>query len=217
MKKELIIFDLDGTLADSAPTLANALNKALKSVNMEPFDQESIRNWIGRGASVLVKRAIAGKKEYQEKDIDENLFKKLLERFLCEYERILTEGTTLFEGVEEGLQRLKEMGLSMAVATNKPVNFVAPVLNSLKIDHYFFHVVGAEESLRKKPQPDMLLKIIKLSGISPEKSLMVGDTLSDMEAAARAKVDFVAVSYGYEKPQTEAKIDSIVEIAEILK
>jgi len=207
--KKIVIFDLDGTLIDSAPTLALALNKTLKSLSKPTYPLATIRSWIGGGASVLVKRALAGKKEYE--DINEELFQKALKIFLKNYQENLFEGTTLYLGVKEALEELKN-NFTLTLATNKPSAFVKPILEYLSIN-YFETILGGDSVAHKKPHPQMLLEIIQKHSTTPKEAVMVGDSSNDFLAAQRAGIDFIGISYGYEELDG---IKSLLELKEIL-
>lgn len=194
-KKELIIFDLDGTLIDSAPDLAMAVNFMLKKLKRKSFSEDMIREWIGNGASVLVKRALCGKKEYSE--IDENQFKEALDIFLDYYGKNLTYKTYLYPNVKDTLNYLKDKDYLLAIATNKPTKFIAPILKHFSIDSYFDIALGADSVINRKPHPEMLINIYNHFSIKKEHTLMVGDSINDKLAAKNADVDFLGVSYGY--------------------
>jgi len=189
--KELIIFDLDGTLIDSAPDLAQSINHMLSKLGKEGFAEDVIREWIGNGAQVLVKRALCGSKEYE----DHPYFEKGLEIFLNHYEKNLVVKTRLYPEVEETLHRIKEDS-KIAIATNKPHPFVKPILESFGLD-IFDMVVGASDRVRKKPYGDMLLHICETLGIEPENTLMVGDSKNDILAAKEAGIPSCLATYGY--------------------
>ncbi|MRI84073.1 MAG: phosphoglycolate phosphatase [Nitratiruptor sp.] len=187
---ELIIFDLDGTLIDSAPDLARSVNFMLARLGREPFDEATIRTWVGNGAKMLVHRALSGSKE--PKPLSHRLLKEALEIFLEHYEKNLVTKTTLYPGVKETLESLSHKKL--AIATNKPERFVRPILQTLEID-LFDIVVGGDTLHGKKPDPAMLHYILDRSKTT--KALMVGDSKNDILAAQQAQLPCVAVTYGY--------------------
>ncbi len=193
--KKLLIFDMDGTLIDSIPALAKSVNYALKELRLPTYSQEVIANWVGNGADVLIKRGLCGKKDYIEPD--EQLFKRAKELMLSYYKEHLTDGCTLFEGVFETLEYLYNKNYTLAVATNKPHDFVQTMLKDFKIDNFFKIALGAGVVANKKPHPDILLKICNDLNIKEKDSVMVGDSSSDIKAAKAANIDSIALTFGY--------------------
>ena len=196
-KKDLVIFDLDGTLIDSAPSLHKALNYMLQELNLEPLDLETVRDFIGNGSAILVKRALARDIDYQKYEIDEDLAKKGLEILMKYYGDNLTQDTILYKGVEETLNTLFKKGYKMALATNKAHKFVPEILEHFNLDKYFEYTIGAGIVENKKPHPQMLLKVCKDMQVEPKSAIMVGDTNNDILAAKNAKMDSIALTYGY--------------------
>jgi phosphoglycolate phosphatase len=211
---ELLIFDLDGTLIDSAPDLASSVNYMLKTLGREPFDEATIRSWVGNGAQMLVKRALSG--SINPKPLSQTFFKRALEIFLEHYEQNLVNKTALYPGVKETLEALSHKRL--AIATNKPERFVKPIIQKLDIDCFDF-LVGGDTLHAKKPDPAMLLHILKRSGA--REALMIGDSKNDILAAKNARLPSVAVTYGYNQGEDLAKleptylIDSFWQLKEI--
>jgi phosphoglycolate phosphatase len=196
-KKDLIIFDLDGTIIDSAPSLHKAVNFMLNKLELEPLDLETVRDFIGNGSAVLVKRALVRDREYQNYDIDEELAKKALDILMQYYGANLTADTILYEGVEETLENLKNKNYKIALATNKPNQFVKEILEHFNIDKYFDYSIGAGVVEHKKPHPQMLLKVCEELKTQPKDAIMVGDTDNDIIAAKNANMDSIALTHGY--------------------
>ena len=184
--KKLLLFDLDGTLIDSVPDLANSVNFMLKTLNKQTFDEDTIRSWVGNGAKTLVQRALAGEKNPHA-----------LEIFLQHYKTHLCETTTLYPHVKETLHTLYKQGFTLAIITNKPYDFISPILKTLKIDGYFSLIVGADSLKEKKPHPLPLLHVRDTLGFSTEETLMIGDSKNDILAAKSAGIESVGVTYGY--------------------
>ena len=195
--KELIIFDMDGTLIDSAPSLAFAVNYMLKELNLDELSEDRIRSFIGNGADVLVKRALVNKNDYSEKEIDEEYFKRAKEIFLDYYGKNLNAKTTLYPDVIETLDELKSKSYKLAVATNKPIEFVGDMLKHFKIDTFFDIYLGGGSVEFKKPHPQILYTICDKLKCSNQKAVMVGDSSNDILAAKRANIDSIALTYGY--------------------
>ncbi|BCD67328.1 phosphoglycolate phosphatase [Nitratiruptor sp. YY09-18] len=193
--KRAIFFDLDGTLIDSAPDLADALNFTLDSLGLPTYSLDTIRNWIGGGASMLVKRGLSGSKEII--DLDENFFHKALDIFMEYYSQNLTNKTSLYPHAKEVLDSLRK-NYKLALITNKPSVFVEPILNHFGLDHFSL-VLGGDSLPQKKPSAMPLLHALERFDIKSNEALMVGDSASDYFAAKEANVPVVLVSYGYDQ------------------
>ncbi len=195
--KKLIIFDMDGTLLDSAPSLAFAINFMLQELNLKTFPQSVVTNWVGQGADILVKRALVGKKDFEKIDIPEDYFNKAKTIFLDFYGKNLNAKTTLYPNVIEVLTKLESKNYILALATNKPIEFVGSMLKEFNIEHFFKIYLGGGSVSTKKPDPEILLTIVEKLKISAQDSVMVGDSSSDILAAKDANIDSIALTYGY--------------------
>jgi len=219
--KDTILFDLDGTLIDSAPDLAAAVNDMLEKLGRERFDEETIRHWVGNGARILVQRALSGSRE-----IDGNLHEDLLDEalgiFFESYGNALCESTVLYPGVLPTLRRLRNAGFMMAVVTNKPSPFVHPILDTLGVSHLFDLTLGGEDLPRKKPDPLPLLHACERLETTVDRTLMVGDSRNDILASRAAGMESVGVRYGYnygepiEQYGPDAVVDRFEEIVVLL-
>lgn len=220
--KDHLIFDLDGTLIDSVPDLTTALNCMAKRLNLDSFDEDTVRTWVGNGASILVKRALSRSKDISN-SINEEYFNEALEIFFECYQANLCKKTKLFEGVLETLETLKKRGYKMSIVTNKPSKFTTPIIKELDIKRYFDVVIGADDLPLKKPDPMPLIEAIKRVNSTNEASVMVGDSKNDILAAKSAEVTSVGVTYGYnyDTPISEYNpdivIDDIRELLDILE
>ena len=193
--KELIIFDMDGTIIDSIPALAKSVNFALNELNLPTYPQRVIANWVGNGAEVLIKRGLSGSKEYKEPNVE--LFERAKELMLTFYKEHLTDGCNLYEGVEDTLKYLQNKGYKLAIATNKPHDFVDIMLKDFNIAHYFDLAYGAGIVENKKPHPDLLLRVCKDMNIEANQTVMIGDSASDIKSAKEANIDTIALTFGY--------------------
>ncbi|CDH25566.1 phosphoglycolate phosphatase [Xenorhabdus bovienii] len=195
IKKNLraIAFDLDGTLVDSASGLAEALDQALIAKGLPAAGKERVAIWIGNGADVMVESALkwAGVESTPELHCET---RKLFDGF---YETTVTTGSQLFPHVKETLATLAQHNLPMAIVTNKPTPFIAPLLESLGISEYFSLVLGGDDVKEKKPHPAPLYLTMGMFGIHKEELLFVGDSRNDILAAQAAGCPCVGLTYGY--------------------
>lgn len=191
---KLVMFDLDGTLIDSAPDLAAALDKTLLALDRAPAGIENVRHWIGNGARVLVRRALAGGMAHEH--IDEAQAAPALEIFMQAYADN-HQLTQVYAGVVETLDWLHEQGVMMAVVTNKPERFVGPLLDEKGLGGYFRWIIGGDTLAQQKPDPAALLHVMHMAQVAANQALFVGDSRNDVLAAKAAGVPCVAMSYGY--------------------
>jgi phosphoglycolate phosphatase len=195
-EKTTIIFDLDGTLVDSAPDLSNAINAMLIALKREVFPTQIIHDWVGNGAKVLVERALSGQREIS-KDLDEKYCAKALTIFLDYYQQHACVHTCLYNGVASTLSTLIERGYQLHIVTNKPLIFVTPILKKLAINEYFEMILGADCLPKKKPDPMPLSHVCQTHHVNIEHCVMVGDSQNDILAANAINMDSIAVTYGY--------------------
>ena len=191
---ELVLFDLDGTLVDSVPDLAYSIDLALRELDMPMHGEDMIRTWVGRGADKLVKAALTGDMDGEP---DEDLFNKAFDLFSDIYIRNTSKRSTLYPGVREGMDHMLKLGCKLGCVTNKRGRFTEPVLKSLDLFDDFSIVMSGDSLPKKKPDPDQLLYAAKKLGTTPEKTLMVGDSVNDLRAARAANMPILCVTYGY--------------------
>ncbi|VXC93151.1 phosphoglycolate phosphatase [Pseudomonas sp. 8Z] len=211
----LVMFDLDGTLIDSVPDLAEAIDRMLVELGRTPAGVEKVRDWVGNGARVLVRRALAGGLDHSA--VGEAETEEALARFLDIYADC-HHLTALYPGVHELLEALSTAAVELAVVTNKPERFVAPLLEQVGLGGYFRWIIGGDTLPQQKPDPAALLQVMRLADVTPAQSLFVGDSRNDVLAARAAGVPCVAVSYGYNhgRPIAEEEpqllVDSLAEL-----
>lgn len=186
VKKKLLIFDLDGTLVDSKEDLAASVNHTLKTLGKEPLPPEEIYAEVGGGARNLIEKALGE---------DGHLFGDAIKIFLDHYEEHLLDTTRPYEGVVEALE--ENLGrFTYALLTNKPLYLTEKLLRGLSMEHLFHVVAGGDTFSTKKPDPEGVLSLISLAGVSREETLIVGDSRNDVLAGRNAGVDVCGVTYG---------------------
>jgi phosphoglycolate phosphatase len=211
----LVMFDLDGTLIDSVPDLAEAVDRMLAELERPPAGVEKVRDWVGNGARVLVRRALAGSLDHSA--VTEVETEDALARFLDIYADCHNL-TALYPGVHELLEALSTAAVELAVVTNKPERFVAPLLEQVGLGGYFRWIIGGDTLPQQKPDPAALLQVMHLAGVEAAQSLFIGDSRNDVLAARAAGVPCVAVSYGYNhgrpiaEEQPSLLVDSLAEL-----
>ena len=193
---ELIAFDLDGTLLDSVPDLTLAAQKTLAAIGFPSVTEEQVRDYVGNGADVLIARALS-----QSMDIDlsiEESIKKEARKLFDHYYALGGHALShLYPGVRETLFKLHELGLKLALVTNKPSEFVPEILKQHQIEHFFIDCLGGDAFTEKKPNPIGLHWLMNQHNIIPEKMLMVGDSKNDIMAAKNAGCLSFGLTYGY--------------------
>lgn len=191
---QLVMFDLDGTLIDSVPDLATATDHMLVQMGRAPAGMDKVRNWVGNGAPVLVRRALADHVDHQ--GVSPELEAAGLAIFMQVYGSGESQ-TTLYPGALVTLQSLQLLGIKIALVTNKPEKFIPPLLADTGMAEFFTWIVGGDTLPQKKPDPAGLLWVMQQAGVTPEQCLFVGDSRNDVQAAHAAGVACVAVTYGY--------------------
>lgn len=195
-EKNVLLFDLDGTLVDSAPDLALALNKTLRDLHKEEFDEQTIRGWVGNGAKVLVQRGLSGSSFINE-HLDAALIEDALTIFLAHYQQCLCVKSALYDDVKQGLLALKSSGYRLAIITNKPAIFIQPMLNGLDIANVFELLIGGDTLAERKPHPAPLNYALTQLDVTAQQCLMIGDSKNDILAAKAANIDSIGLTYGY--------------------
>jgi phosphoglycolate phosphatase len=195
-----LIFDLDGTLVDSAPDLATALNRLLQELGKPPLAESTVRTMIGDGAGVLVERGLAAS---GVAEIDQP---SALKRFLTLYQDCLIDQTRTYPDVEATLERLQAAGHKLGVCTNKPADPTRRILKALKLDGFFGAVIGGDSLPKRKPDPEPLLAAIERLGGRVASAVMIGDSANDVLCARAAAVTVVLIPSDYGKPAQDADL-----------
>lgn len=216
---ELVLIDLDGTLVDSVPDLAFAADALMRDLGQPEHGETVVRNWVGNGVERLVKRVLTGELHAEP---DPTLFEKAYPIYYQHYLDSNGKYSRLYPGVLEGLDYLKGKGFHIGCVTNKAESFTLPLLEAKGIRDYFGTVVSGDTLPQKKPHPAPLLHAAKFFNVSPDKSLMLGDSQHDVKAARAAGFQVITVSYGYNHGEDirdanpDAVIDSFVELEKLL-
>jgi phosphoglycolate phosphatase len=188
----VVIFDLDGTLIDSAPDLTAALNRALLREGLEPIDEKKVKSLVGEGAKALLRRgfALQGKTFPEDRHGD-----KMVASYIDDYQQHLSERSSPFPKVRETLERLRQRGAALAICTNKVERLTGPILSDFDLTQYFSVILSADSLPEKKPSP-LPLETIKKQTKRPF-AIMVGDTFTDRSAAEAAHIPCLIASFGY--------------------
>lgn len=187
-----VLFDLDGTLLDTLPDIAAAVDRTLLGLSLPAAGPLRVRGWVGNGVKLLMERAL----RHAGADPAATL-QPALEAFAAHYAEDYTQRSTLYPGVAATLPALAARGLALAVCTNKPGRFVAPLLDHFGIGSYFSALVSGDTLPRQKPDPAPLLHLAGRLGLAAADCLVVGDSRNDVQAARAAGMAVAAVSYGY--------------------
>ncbi|MGQ0671717.1 MAG: phosphoglycolate phosphatase [Hyphomicrobium sp.] len=207
------VFDLDGTLADSAPDIAAALNDTLAAGGLATFDLATVKTMVGGGADLLIQRAMMAAGGAP----DAALAAVLLEDFLSRYRRTPCAATRLYPGALALLDALRGAGAACGICTNKPADLTELVLRGLGVRDCFSSVVAATDALPPKPAPDMLNAVLAELGVRPEQAVMVGDSAADSGVARAAGVRCILVRHGYSRdPVDGLGADIVVDSFEAL-
>lgn len=209
----LVVFDLDGTLVDSASDIAEAVNRTLADWSLPRQQEAVIRGWIGDGARALVASAFAHAGEAIDVD-------GVMPGFMVHYAECLLLYPTVYPGVVETLQVLREKKVAVAICTNKPQRFVRPLLEALDLGGYFDCIVGGDTLPERKPSAAPLLHVVDHFGLQPAQCLMVGDSATDVLTAQAADVSMALVTYGYLRgfdPHSVPGVRTIDDMRELLE
>ena len=212
--KQLILFDLDGTLVDSARDLYRAMNLSLDALGRALVTEAQIRLWVGKGASQLCYNVLA----HQDEVVNPEQHHQLLDVFLDIYQKNVCVDSVVYEGVLAFLDACQQQGKHLACVTNKPYQPAIALLQALKIDQYFTLVLGGDSLAHRKPHPQPLLHAMRHFNQNVEHTLMIGDSRNDVEAARAAGIDCIVLSYGYnhgediQACQPQWVIDSLAEL-----
>lgn len=193
MLKPIIVFDLDGTLVDTAPDLLESLNHCLKSGDLPEVDPEKLRRYVGHGARFMINRAYkANGKELSDQELDEQVA-----LFLEHYSSNMPGAACVFPGGMDAIERFSGRGYRLAICTNKYEGLSVKLLESMGIADRFVAICGSDTFSFRKPDPRHLTETIRRAGGDPDRAVMIGDSRTDIDTAKAAGIPVVAVDFGY--------------------
>jgi phosphoglycolate phosphatase len=194
IRPQLVLIDVDGTLVDSVPDLAFCVDQMMQRLGQPAHGEDRVRNWVGNGVERLVRRALVGELDGEP---DDELFARAYPIFLELYADNTCRRSTLYPGVQQALDWMRDQGYRLGCVTNKAEQFTLPLLESLGIRSYFQLVISGDSLPRKKPDPLPLLHAAGHFGAEPAQCLMLGDSISDVKAARAAGFQIFCMPYGY--------------------
>jgi phosphoglycolate phosphatase len=195
-----VIFDLDGTLIDTAGEIAVAMMRTFEELGLPALPRKDVENLIGRGVRSMVQRAL------EQGGAGSIGLDGAVERFEAHYEQTVATQAELFPGVLAGLRRLHEAGYGLSVVTNKPRSFTEKLLSGAQVESFFAGVVAGDDGIRRKPHGDMLVAACRAMGEEPASALMIGDSDNDVLAARAAGCPVWCVPYGYNEGRSVATL-----------
>lgn len=211
---KLLMFDLDGTLVDSAPEITDAANRVLQGLHLSPVTVPQIISWIGSGSREVMVQAVAHAKKIDPDSLrnDGAQIDDIMRAFATAYEEVCGQRSSLYPNVRETLGRLKALHFPLALITNKETRLTVRVLERHCLQHFFDLVIAGDSLSRSKPDPLPVRHCLKFFGVRATDGLLIGDSLSDVTAAHAAGVACWAVPYGYNRgrPIADAKPEGII-------
>jgi phosphoglycolate phosphatase len=201
---KLLVFDLDGTLIDSAQDLCNSVNAALSHVGLDPLPDPVVAGYVGNGAPMLMRRALAKTNGVAVEQVNEDLQTQAYAFFLSYYREHKLDCTYAYDGVVEALAALRTLHdlqsgttRAMAVLTNKPVGPARGICEGLGLAGYFLHIYGGDSFKTKKPDPEGLRSLMEETGAQPEETVMIGDSRVDVQVARNAGAWSLGCKFGF--------------------
>lgn len=211
MSIQAALIDLDGTLVDSIPDLAQAANAMRIKLGQTQLHQELVAQFVGKGIDNLVRRAMTGGDE--QASVTDEQFTIAREHFIDAYHQVNGDRATVFEGVIDGLKAMKADGIRLAVVTNKPTVFTEQLLIQTGLRSFFDAVVSGDTCPTRKPDPGPVLHACSLLNTEPQDCIFIGDSINDVQAAQSAGMPVLIVPYGYNEGNSvqNLKVNDIVE------
>lgn len=217
-QRQLVLFDLDGTLVDSAADIFRAMNLTLDQLAWPLVTEAQVRHWVGKGASHLCQSVVDELFANAPKSASPAQHQQLYHLFVQVYAAHVCVDTTIYDGVLDYLNACQQLQLHMACVTNKPQQMAEALLDALDLTAYFDLVLGGDALPQRKPDPLPLLHAMQHFGVDAAQTLMIGDSQNDVIAARRAGIDCIVVSYGYnhgedlQDCQPQKIVDSLSEL-----
>lgn len=208
---DAVMVDLDGTMVNTLGDFAESLNRMLADLRLPAIAPQAIEHMVGKGSEHLIRSVLA---HVGAQDIDA-LYPQAWQRYEHHYLDINGQFADVYPGVVEGLNALQAQGLRMACLTNKPLSFALPLLATKGLDGFFDSVFGGDSFPRKKPDPMPLLETCKALGSSPARTLMVGDSSNDAQAAHAAGCPVVLMTYGYNHGLPITAVDASAHLSSL--
>jgi phosphoglycolate phosphatase len=207
-KVSAVMFDLDGTLLNTAPQIAEAANRMLADLDLQALPYQQVKSYIGEGAQTLIKRCLTGQLNVEPEAV---LYQKAQPLFFEHYANNVIESQP-YDGVVEGLEAIRKKSIKMACVTNKPERFTLPLLQQSGLIDYFELVVSGDTLAKKKPDPIQLHHTCAELDVIEMEAMLVGDSATDIAAAHAAGCFIVTVPYGYNqgRPIDESKVDAMI-------
>jgi phosphoglycolate phosphatase len=211
---EAVALDLDGTLLDTLPDIAEAANRMLDDLGRPRADLATVRGYIGDGIPRLTKRLLTGQRNAEP---DPALVRRALPLFEQHYRNTFAQTTRPYPGVVEGLERMRAAGLRLACVTNKAIGFSDPLLEATGLRGYLELVIGGDSLPAKKPEPGPLLHVAAHFALAIDRLLMVGDSDNDSRAGRAAGCPVVLVSYGYTGGRDVRELDADAIVGDLIE
>lgn len=198
-----VLFDLDGTLLDSIPDLAEGCRRMMVELGLAPHDQATVHSFVGKGMANLVRRCLVERGE----SVDEARLAQAVAVFRRHYSEVNGVQTQIYPGVVDALEKLRGAGVGLACVTNKPTDFTGPLLEKMGIAEFFASTVCGDTLAEKKPHPAPLLHACSELGVDVAQALMIGDSANDADAARAAGMPVLLVTYGYSEGKPVDSLD----------
>jgi len=194
MLPQAVLFDLDGTLCDSAPDMAAAVDLTLEQTGLQPAGLDKVRGWVGDGVAALVERAL---RDAGGQNPEPEALASATAMFLEAYQSRLCVDSKLYPGIQQLLKTLKDRDIALGVVTNKPAAFTEPLLEALGIATFFGSTISGDTCAERKPHPLPVLTALEELGAAPARSAMIGDSPNDALSARAAGTSALLMTWGY--------------------
>jgi phosphoglycolate phosphatase len=201
-----VLFDLDGTLVDTAPDLIASLNKSLKQYGYDEVPAEKVRPFISYGAVAMINQSVG--------QVSQQIQEQILETMLALYQDNIDEHSQFFSGITDTLATIESLGLKWGIVTNKRERFTQPLVSAFKLTTRAACIISGDTTANSKPHPEPMLTACAQAKVKPEECVYIGDALHDIDAGKNANMKTLAATYGYLKPDdkpSEWGADALIE------